>query len=150
MNPADLERVIDRKLKQLPMPLAPHTLLPRVLAAVQEWSLRPWYRRAWFTWPMVWQFAAIGAVVLAAAGAAVLLPTAQAAAAGATSTLTAGVIGRITSVAEWAGVTTAAGRILWGTLVEPLLPYLFALVTLMCLACAAFGAVLNRVAFGRT
>ena len=150
MNPADLEHVIDRKLKQLPTPRAPHTLLPRVLAAVQDWSLRPWYRRAWFTWPLGGQFAAIVAVVLSAVGSAVLLSTARAAAAGAISTLTGSVVSRIASVAEWTGMTTAAGRILWSTLIEPVLPYGFALVLLMCLACAAFGAVLNRVAFGRT
>ena len=47
MNPADLETLVDCKLKALPTPRAPHTLLPRVLAAVQEWTLRPWYTRAW-------------------------------------------------------------------------------------------------------
>ena len=34
------------------LPRAPHTLLPRVLAAVQAWAQRPWYERAWFTWPL--------------------------------------------------------------------------------------------------
>jgi hypothetical protein len=150
MNPADLEQMIDRKLKQLQVLRAPHTLLPRVLAAVQEWSLRPWYRRAWFTWPLAGQVAAIAVVVLSASGGAFLLSAARAAATGATSTLAVNVMSRIALVAEGAGMTTAAGRILWGTLIEPLLPYAFALVMVMCLACATFGAVLNRVAFGRT
>jgi hypothetical protein len=150
MNPADLEEVVGRKLRQLPVPRAPQTLLPRVLAAVQEWSLRPWYRRAWFTWPVGGQFAAVAAVVLVALVGTALLSMAQAAAAGATSTFTGSVMYRVAAVTERAGLTIAAARILWGTLVEPLLPYAFALVMLMCLACAAFGAVLNRVAVGRT
>ena len=44
--------LVDRELRQLPSPRAPHTLLPRVLAAVEQWTRRPWYARAWFTWPL--------------------------------------------------------------------------------------------------
>lgn len=150
MNHADLERIVDRKLKQLPAPRAPYTLLPRVLAAVQEWSLRPWYRRAWFTWPMAWQCAAIAVLLLAGVGSTVLLATARAAAADATSPIAGNVITRIAAAAQWVDATSSAGRILWSTLIEPLLPYAFAFVMAMCLACAAFGAALTRVAFGRT
>ena len=48
----DLERRVHDELRRLPAPLAPGTLLPRVLAAVDAWARRPWYARAWFTWPI--------------------------------------------------------------------------------------------------
>ena len=55
MDPADLETFVDGELRRLPLPRAPQTLLPRVLAAVEQWRERPWYARAWFTWPLAWQ-----------------------------------------------------------------------------------------------
>ena len=64
MNPTDLETLVDRELRRLPALRAPHTLLPRVLAAVQRWSQRPWYARAWFTWPIGGQIASAAALVL--------------------------------------------------------------------------------------
>ena len=60
----DLERVAQRALERLPAPRAPHTLLPRVMAAVQQWTRRPWYARAWVTWPLGWQALSTAALVL--------------------------------------------------------------------------------------
>jgi hypothetical protein len=119
---ADLEQRVDRELRRLPAPRAPHTLLPRVLAAVEAWVNRPWYTRAWFTWPMGWQVASVALVVLAFVGVWMLPPAP-------------------TSVV----VTTNAGRVLWRTMVEPFLAYAFVIVVIMCLACAAFGAALSYV-----
>jgi hypothetical protein len=122
MTFTDLERHVDRELRRLPLPSAPHTLLPRVLAAVEEWARRPWYTRAWFTWPAGWQAASIIAVLLVAIGVW-MLPSAP------------------PSVV----VTTNAGRVLWRTMVEPFLAYAFGIVVIMCVACAAFGAALSYV-----
>jgi hypothetical protein len=119
---ADLEQRVDRELRRLPAPRAPHTLLPRVLAAVEAWVNRPWYTRAWFTWPLGWQVASVALVALVFVGVW-LLPPAPA------------------SVV----VTTNAGRVLWRTIVEPFLAYAFVIVVIMCLACAAFGAALSYV-----
>src|SRR4051812_35357151 len=80
MHPADLETLIDRELRQLTPPRAPQTLLPRVIAAVQAWTARPWYERAWFTWPLGWQLASIAALLVVVAASALLLPRAAAAA----------------------------------------------------------------------
>jgi hypothetical protein len=119
---ADLEQRVDRELRRLPAPRAPQTLLPRVLAAVEAWVNRPWYTRAWFTWPLGWQVASVALLALAVAGVWMLPPAPP-------------------SVV----VTTNAGRVLWRTMVEPFLAYAFVIVVIMCLACAAFGAALSYV-----
>lgn len=122
MQFSDLERKVDGDLRRLPAPRAPHTLLPRVMAAVEAWARRPWYTRAWFTWPIGWQVASIVLLALVAAGGW-MLPAAP------------------PSVV----VTTNAGMVLWRTILEPFLAYAFAIVVVMCLACAAFGAALSYV-----
>ena len=46
-----LEAAVDRELKALPNLRAPQTLLPRVMAVIEQRAVLPWYRRAWQTWP---------------------------------------------------------------------------------------------------
>jgi hypothetical protein len=145
MNPLELEAIIGRELRQLPPPRAPHTLLPRVLAAVQAWTLRPWYERAWFTWPLGWQLASAAALILLVAAGGMLLPGARAAA----SEFVAPVVGEVAGVAGRTAVAVNAVVVLWRALVAPLVPYVFGLALLMCAACAAFGAALNQIAFGK-
>ena len=65
MNTPDLEPRVDRELRRLPAPRAPHTLLPRVMAAAEAWAERPWYTRAWVTWPLAWQVVSVAALVAA-------------------------------------------------------------------------------------
>jgi hypothetical protein len=119
---ADLERRVQQELRRLPSPLAPDTLLPRVLAAVDAWARKPWYTRAWFTWPIGWQIASIVGLAMVGVGLWMLPPAPPAVV-----------------------VTTNAGRVLWRTMVQPFLAYAFVIVVLMCLACAAFGAALSYV-----
>ena len=123
----ELERRVHEELRRLPGPLAPRTLLPRVLAAVDAWANRPWYARAWFTWPLGWQIASVAALAFAVYGTWNLPP------------LPASVV-----------ATTNAGGVIWRTLIEPLLGYVVFLVVLMCLACAVFGAALNYLFLERT
>jgi hypothetical protein len=123
----ELERRVHDELRRLPSPMAPGTLLPRVLAAVDAWVNRPWYERAWFTWPLGWQLASVVLAVLAGY-AAWYAPSAP-----------APVV-----------ATTSASAVLWRTLIEPLLGYVVGLVVLMCLACAVFGAALNYLFLERT
>ena len=151
MHPADLETLVDERLRRLPLPRAPQTLLPRVLAAVQQWAERPWYARAWFTWPPAWQAVSVAVLVLIVGAGAMLIPSAQAAAGAAASTLaSAGPIGEAAAVARRAEVSVNAVRILWRALVEPFAGYALALVMVMGLACAAFAEALNRVASVRS
>ena len=122
----ELERRMHEELRRLPDPLAPGTLLPRVMQAVDAWVNRPWYERAWFTWPLGWQAVSV-AVVALAAYALWLAPSVPAPAA-----------------------ATTAGAVIWRTLFEPLLGYVVGLVVLMALACAVFGAALNFLFLERT
>ena len=146
MNPIDLETRIDRTLRRFPTPRAPHTLLPRVLAAVQEWSQRPWYSRAWFTWPIGGQIVSAAALILVVLGAAFLTMSAQAVIDQTAARLLSGV----TPVAQQAEAMLNAARVVWHAVVEPLAVYAFAVVAVMFLACVAFGTALSHVAFGRT
>lgn len=150
MHHVELKHFVDTELRQLPTPRAPHTLLPRVLAAVQEWRTRPWYAREWFTWPLGWQVVSAAALILLVAGGAMLLPAASGAAGAAASTLTAGVMHDVGGIAHRAEVAAKVAQVLWRALLEPLVPYAFVLVMLMSLACGAFAVALNHVAFGRT
>jgi hypothetical protein len=146
MNPADLQDLVHRELRRLHEPEAPETLLPRVMARVRIWSGRPWYERAWSTWPRGWQCAAAAAWIAVAMGAAWLLPRSAEAAgdiAALVSTMTADALDpRLTAAA-------AAARLVWRTLVAPALPYALAVAALMGFACTLLGAALDHVAFRR-
>ena len=60
MEPDDLERLVHRALADLPMPRAPRTFRPRVMAAVAL----PDVGHPWFTWPWPLQVAAVLLVVV--------------------------------------------------------------------------------------
>jgi hypothetical protein len=148
MTFGELESLADRKLKQLPLLGAPQTLLPRVLTAVQQWSTRPWYERAWFTWPAVWQMASVAGLILIVAGGNWLWQGMQPLAEGAVSALrpaTADVAG----VGQSVDLAITAARVVWHALLEPFIPYAFMLVALMSFVCAAVGTALNHVLSGR-
>jgi hypothetical protein len=147
MDPADLERLIGRELGKLPAPRAPRSLLPRIMAAVEERATRPWYSRAWLTWPLGWQAASIALLLGIVAGGTLLLPQLRAAVA--TLTFVADVRGDVVSSARDVEIATTAVRVLWRTLLAPVVPYALGLVLLMCAACAVFGTALNHLVFGR-
>ena len=148
MTPEDLECLADRELRRLPAPRAPHTLLPRVMAAVQAWAGRPWYSRAWFTWPLGLQVASAAALVLLITGGVMLAPLAQAAASNAITAVRIVATGGA-DVARPLETTASSARILWRTLLEPLASYVLVVVVLMFLACAVFGTALNHVVIER-
>ena len=149
MHPIDSETLVSRHLQRLPTPRAPHTLLPRVLAAVQAWSRRPWYAREWFTWPLVWQLVSSALLILILIGGVVALPIVRLAVQSATSTFTSAFLIDAPPLARGLEVTTNMARVLWRALIQPFLPYVLVLVGLMCAACATFAVALNRAVFGR-
>ena len=147
MNPVDLERLVDSELKALPSPRAPQTLLPRVMAASAALARRPWYRRAWFTWPIGWQIATVSFAIAALTGLVMLVPDVTSVARQAP--VVADVGGEVSAAAQRVGTVTTTARVLWRALLAPVVPYAFALVLLMSLACAVFGTVLNHLVFGK-
>jgi hypothetical protein len=149
MDDVDLERLVEVHVRALPPPRAPQTLLPRVMAAVQQLAMRPWYRRAWFTWPRAGQLAALAGLLLLTAGSLMLLPEAVGPVAAAASSLAADRQRDVAAIAGYGRIAWEVGGVLWRTMFEPLVVYAFGVVLLMCLACAVFGAALNHVAFGR-
>src|SRR6516164_872091 len=125
-NEQDLEQAVHAELRQLPVPRAPQTLLPRVMRAVEAASQPAWYSRAWFTWPWWLRIASLACVALLGYGLwrlPLALPAPP------------------PSVAAAMGTT----RVIWEALIQPLLPYLVVVMVLMGVACVVFGAALNYV-----
>jgi hypothetical protein len=131
LDPADLEHLLDRELKQLPRPSAPRTLLPRVLAATIEPADSPAVT-GWFTWPRGWQVGSVAAVaaVIAAAWMFMITPPAP-----------------VTDIARTAGETATIMRTLWQVLLQPVATYVLALGVTLALTCAAAWAAFE-VALG--
>ena len=125
MNPVDLQEIVDRELKQLPMLHAPRTLLPRVLASTVE--REPSRSYAW-----VWQLAGLAAVAAAIVLAVMYAPAAPRVAAGARR------------VEEAATLV----RVFWQVLLAPVAVYLFALAVSLALACAVIWTALEHFALG--
>ena len=145
----DTERLIHRELHRLPRPAAPGTLLPRVMAAVQEWAQRPWYTRAWFSWPAGWQIASSLAFVVFIATVATVLSSPQAASAtAALSALIAKAIEPAAPVARFAGLAAETLRVVT-TALQPLAVVALPFVLLMGVACVVFATMLNQVVFGK-
>ncbi len=141
MHSDGLEQLIGRKLVALPRPAAPATLRPRVLAAVRSHLARPWYQRAWRTWPVALQAASFGLLAAAFLGSTLI----EAMAPGLWSRvpeLIQSVSGSVTT-AVWA--LLIATDVLRRTFVEPIVVYfvVFALVT--GTAAAALGVALKQV-----
>jgi hypothetical protein len=147
MDPVDLEHLIDRELAQLPTPVAPGTLLPRVLAATVR---RPVTRRAsgWLAWPHAWQVASVAVLAALAAGLWLLFPFLQHTAAEIAAGPAAAVSDRIRALAETAQDAAALVRLFWRVLVEPLAFYLLILAVCLSLACAVIWAALESPALG--
>lgn len=147
MDPAELERLIDAQLRRLPAPRAPRSLLPRVMAAVDGPAARPWYARAWLTWPAASQAASVALLAAIVVAGVVLVPTAQSAL-GALS-LVADLRGEVDETTRQVESVATAARVVWRALLAPVVPYALALMLLMCAACAVFGTALNHMVFGK-
>ena len=163
MQPVDLERLAHRSLRQLPTPVAPATLLPRVLAAIERCARRPWYSRTWLTWPAGWQAASVVALLAVIAAGFYFFPvartmveqTAAAALASAPADVTvtidrvATTTGRVSNAAAQAEATTGAMRAVWRAVFAPFAAYALGLVALMCAICALFARALTQVVSGK-
>jgi hypothetical protein len=131
MDRVDLDDLLDRELKGLPPPRAPHTLLPRVLAAAARHTTVP-PATGWFTWTWPRRAASM-------AGFAVLLVVAYLLGTEPPTTVA-------TAAAAAADVATVM-RVFRDVLFQPIAVYFFALGVLFALTCAA-AWVLMEVALG--
>jgi hypothetical protein len=146
MTPDDLERVVGASLRALPAPRAPRTLLPGVLAAAAA-RTRPWYSRAWRTWPEPLQAATTAA-------AACLLAVGTALVTGLVPLDTLLALANITPPAWLAGAseavvaTAALVRSLRRVFLEPAIASVILLAIVVSLTCVAFRAAAARLALG--
>lgn len=148
MNAEDLERLIDRELKQLPGPKAPATLLPRVLVATVHRRPAPWYARPWVTWPRIWQVASVACLVALGIGVSMGVSALPEVAGAVPTKVAGGLSGRIAEGLRAVDQGATVVRVFWQVLVEPIAFYLLVLAISLTLACAAVWAALERVALG--
>jgi ribose/xylose/arabinose/galactoside ABC-type transport system permease subunit len=147
MTDWDLEKIVDRELKGLPQPRAPHTLMARVLEAVAQAPQAPWYARPWRAWRLEWQVVSALFVLGVLTGTLVAgqyawqMLNPEALPGQATAAWLASVIARGGAAAR--GLDT-----LWRVIVEPLALVVLVPVLLMFVASVVFGAALSRLAFG--
>jgi hypothetical protein len=135
MDPADLEQLLDRELKQLPRPGAPPTLLPRVMAATVRRGEPVPLATGWSTWSAGWQVATVGIFLVLVAALSWLLAAPPA---------------PVTGLARTAGETAAVLRLFWDVLLQPVATYIFVLGLSLALACAAAWAALEFALGGAT
>ena len=147
---AELEQHVDRALADLPPLTAPGTLLPRVLAAVQAWADRPWYQRAWLTWPVGLQVASAALLVLMVAGGALAMPLVQAQGARLVAFVSARGPIDLPNLGASLRVTAIAFVLVWRALVQPLLLFVLPIAFMAGVAGAAVLTALNRVLVERS
>jgi hypothetical protein len=138
-----LAEQIHRALRQLPDLAAPRTLLPRVLAAL------PWWRRAWWHWPLAAQaaFLALALALAALLSSGGLWFHDGVAAYSQEMTARLGVLG---TLADTLAVLLKALLVLAAKLADsPLLLYALALGAALYLACVGVGTLCVRLALKR-
>jgi hypothetical protein len=142
---AELERHVDRVLADLPPLGAPDTLLPRVLAAVYAWAERPWYQRAWLTWPVGLQAASAALLVLLLLGVAMALPLVQAQAVHAVALVAARTPIDLPNIFGALRVKASALLLVWRAIIQPLLPFAVAVAFVAGVASAVIVTALHLV-----
>ena len=129
MDEFDLERIVDRELKRLPVPRAPRSFAPRVMAAVAASRPAAWYARPWLLWPVWMQAVSVIAFAGLAAGAWTLWNQAPV-------------------LAQRANQMAAVSRAFWNVLFGPIAIVVLGLTIVVALACAAAWTAVSRVTFG--
>jgi len=134
---------LTRALRQLPEPRAPQTLAPRVMAAVYARLAHP-PARTWFEWPRVWQVSSAAGVLAVLVGMVLVWPMAVALLQPAVDEMSARAVAVVHNAELTLSIAGVFFRAVWFPLVVPFL----AVVTVMTIACATVGAMLDRVALG--
>lgn len=119
-------------LRSMPLPRAPHTLAPRVMAVVHaRLAAQAAAARTWFEWSVAAQVLSVVAFVALVAAAALVWPSIEA------------FVDRSTS---GGGVRVAA--VFFRSLWQPVMLWVVAGMTATILFCATVGALLGRLALG--
>jgi len=126
----DREDALGLALRTIPDARAPHTLAPRVMAAVQARLHTP-VVRTWFDWPVWAQVGSVAAFMVLVASLAMVWPSVDAG------------LARLSS-----GGTVRVASLLFHSVWQPLMTWVVAGVTMTALFCAMCGALLTRIALG--
>jgi hypothetical protein len=145
MHPADRDRLLDRALRELPAPRAPHTLLPRVMDAVAASGRAPWYRRSWRTWPPPWRVAAAAAGASAVV-AALTMPVPGAVA---FATIPQAAFDTVSPAAAEVGAIAADAVTVWRVVLRPAAIVTLPVALLMWAACVSLTLALGHLALRR-
>ena len=144
----DFDEQLERELRELPGPRAPETLLPRVLLAVAEADARPWYSRAWVTWPRGLQVASAAFLALIVAGLWSMAPSGLQGIADVVSPAASNVWTRLGPLVQQAQQVATLGRVLWDVLLGPIAAHALVLTVLIGFFCALFWTAVTRLALG--
>lgn len=144
MEPDDLERLTQRALADLPMPRAPRTLRPRVIAAVAL----PEVGHPWFTWPWPLQVAAVLLVAGAVGAIGWAWPTLLASLGSVLPDSVQTGAGYVGGAAETSAALLRVMELTWSAVVAPIARLMLLLTVALCTACALCLAALSRVALG--
>ncbi len=151
MDPRETEDAVHRALRALPPPRAPHTLLPRVMAAVaQQQNAMParLAPRTWAAWPVLWQVASVAALLLLSTGILLVWPAVWTVVSSYSTTAWSAAAPRVLNLAAGVSSVATLGSIVWNVFLQPIVGYVMVWILLMSVACTAFGAALGRVALG--
>lgn len=144
MNVGDLERRTDRALRRLPMPRAPHTLLPRVLAAAARLAQRPWYSRTWFTWPAPLRVASLVMGVLLMGVSVAMAPQMSDAGAAMSQYLDVALSAMPRMLDVITGIAAIA-QVMLRTLFQPAVIVGLGILVLLVVTCGACWKIVNRL-----
>jgi hypothetical protein len=146
IDPRETGDPLHEALTRLPLPQAPRTLLPRVMAAVAqaERAREDDANGPWFAWPVEWRIGSAAALVFFAAAAAWIWPGVERAA----TALIASGLRTAAGFAPGAAALAHLVSVMWEAFVQPVAGFVVVWMVVMSAACAAFVAALERVAFG--
>jgi hypothetical protein len=144
----ELEKRLDAELKNLSPLAAPPSLIPRVLAVLQERAQKSWWQRAWWEWPLT---AKLAFVVIALAIAGAFSSSGIMLGEGVTE-YSQSVTEHLFNSGEEGGMLDSlisVIQVLWTSLAQPVLLYIVAGAGVLYLSCIALGTAFFRVALKR-
>lgn len=145
MNQIDLQQLLDRELKQLPLPRAPEALLSKVLAVTVHQAPAA-SDSGWLAWPRAWQLASAAALIALVAGAWSLLQVAHPM--NFVWSLVGEAPGRVGGVVQGASEASTLVRVFWEVVLKPVAAYVSVLAIGFGLACALLWTAVERLALG--